>query len=233
MTDRFYVSEPLYPLLSVLTSLLTFIGALVTAETVYGIVFLVGVYLLLCAFGYLKSCVKILPFFAVYLSLLSAIFYFASSGDAKFTLQMAVRLGGVVIAVIPGLSLPPVSLMRNLTQLNCHRYITLGMLITLSFIPVLTAEINQVRGAMKTRGAANILKPQIFYRAFLIPLTVRLVNISDTLALSVETRAFISEKADYTVYKPVSLKTRDVIFSVIFFALFILGIFFAVLEVGA
>ena len=62
---------------------------------------------------------------------------------------------------------------------------------------------------MKTRGAGSLLSPGIFYRAFLIPLMVRLVNLSDTLALSVETRGFTTYPAPYTVYRPVHLQARD------------------------
>ena len=47
------------------------------------------------------------------------------------------------------------------------------------------------------------------YRAFLIPLMVRLVNLSDTLALSVETRGFTTYPAPYTVYRPVYLQAKD------------------------
>ena len=38
---------------------------------------------------------------------------------------------------------------------------------------------------------------------------VRLVNLSDTLALSVETRGFTTYPAPYTVYRPVYLQARD------------------------
>ena len=91
------------------------------------------------------------------------------------------------------------------------------MMITLSFFPLLRDEVRQVREAMKTRGAGSILSPKIFYRAFLIPLVTRLVNISDTLALSVETRGFTTgSAATYTVYRTVSVGARDIGFAVIF-----------------
>ena len=58
---------------------------------------------------------------------------------------------------------------------------------------------------------------QIFYRAFLIPLIMRLVNISDTLALSVETRGFTAQ-GEHTVYKTVKLSARDIIFLLLLIA---------------
>lgn len=231
MTGRFAVSRPLYPLVSIGTALFTLIGALAMARSVCGILFLLAVYLLLCLFGYARTCLSLLPVFAVYLGIFSLIFYLASGQNAAFTLQMAIRLGGVVIAVIPGLSMEPIRLSRCLTALRCPRLLTLGMLITLSFVPVLNTEIRQVQNAMRTRGVTSVLHPTLFYRAFLIPLIVRLVNISDTLALSVETRGFVAEDAGYTVYHPVSFRIRDGIFAVLFLVLLVTGIICSVMGV--
>ena len=89
------------------------------------------------------------------------------------------------------------------------RVLTLAMLITFTFFPLLRAEVRQPREAMRTRGAGGFLNPASLYRAFLIPLMVRLVNLSDTLALSVETRGFTTYPAPYTVYRPVYLQARD------------------------
>lgn len=135
---------------------------------------------------------------------------------------MAVRLSGVVIAFIPGVSMPPSSLVRCLTQLKFPRLMTLGILITLIFIPILNREINQIRNAMKTRGATTLWRPQVFYRAILIPLIVRLVNISDTLTLSVETRGFICDDVKPSVYKPIKIKSRDIVFAVLFLLIFVI-----------
>ena len=44
---------------------------------------------------------------------------------------------------------------------------------------------------------------------------VRLVNLSDTLALSVETRGFTTEATPYTVYRPVHLQAKDGVFAVL------------------
>ena len=82
----------------------------------------------------------------------------------------------------------------------------------MSFVPVLKGEIKRVREAMKTRGAGSILNPKIFYRAFLIPLVTRLVDISDTLALSIETRGFTLGKSKYTVYEREVINFMDVLY---------------------
>ncbi len=232
MIDFFQVKKTLYPLLSIGITLFIFIGGLAMARSIWGGIFLFCVYVLLCLFGYGSTCIKILPFLLVYLGLFSAIFYLTSGGNLEFVMEMVIRLAGIVIAAIPGMALPPVKLVRNLTNLHFPRLLTLGMLITVSFVPVLASEIRQVRNAMRTRGVISLWNPKILYRAFLIPLIVRVVNISDTLALSVETRGFVSEDNQFTVYHPVKFLRRDMIFAIIFILLFGLGLAFSLMEVS-
>ncbi len=66
---------------------------------------------------------------------------------------------------------------------------------------------------MRSRGV-NVwfYTPKTFCRAFLVPLIMRCVNISETLSLSVETRAFDTESKEAAVYKPIIFKTREFIF---------------------
>ncbi len=220
MTDSFQVKNPIYPIFSILASILIFVGSLLLAKSFWGGIFLALEFVILVLFGYWRACFFMLPFTLVYSGLFSLVFYFASGRDFSFAAQMAVRFGGVALACVPSLSLPPVALVRNLTALRCPRLVTLGMLITLSFVPVLASEIRQVRSAMRTRGATSFYKPVVLYRAFLIPLIVRLVNISDTLTLSVETRAFVSDGAKPSVYKRVKVSAKDVGFLVAFLMIF-------------
>ena len=221
MTDLFWNKKTLYPLFCVASSFCILITSLIIAKSFWGAIFLILVFFLFLCFGYVKACLSVLPFTLIYVGIFSVIFYFASSHDLDFVLSMAVRFTGVSFALIPCLALPPIFLVRNLRKLKCPRLITLGMLITLSFIPVLSAEIRQVKNAMKTRGAVSFWQPKVLYRAFLIPLVVRLVNISDTLTLSVETRGFISDDTEPTSYKDVVITKRDIIFAVCFLIILI------------
>ena len=127
-------------------------------------------------------------------------------------MAMANRFASVFLAAALGMSVEPADMTRNLATLKMPRGVTLGMLIATSFPPVLGAEIKRVREAMKTRGAGSVLNPKILYRAFLVPFVMRLVNISDTLSLSVETRGFSLEKTPYTVYKKEIVCLSDVLF---------------------
>ena len=141
------------------------------------------------------------------------------SHDPAATQAAISRILAICVAVIPGLALSPVVLVRSFSALKMPRMFTLGMMITLNFFPLLGAEVRQVREAMKTRGAGNVWSFQIFYRAFLIPLMMRLVNISDTLALSVETRGFTTDSsAVCTAYKTVNVRWTDILFLVLVIA---------------
>lgn len=211
------VKNPVYPVLSVISAVVILVVGLVTAKTASSTFFAAGVWLLFLAFGYWKSCLAVLPFALIMSAIFCGITY-ALSKDAVSTFAAANRILAVSVALIPGLALEPMLLVRNLSGLRAPRMLTLGMMIALGFFPLLRKETQRIREAMKTRGAGNALNPKIFHRAFLVPLVVRLVNISDTLALSVETRGFSADDKNYTVYRDVKFAVKDAAFAVILVA---------------
>lgn len=211
MSEKLLVKKPVYPLFGLLSSVIIIVFGLITAKNMSCNFFLGGMWLLFLLFGYWRSCLAVIPIAGVMCAIFAGITY-AISGDAQATLASVNRILAVCIAVIPGLALSPIVLVRNFSALRLPRMLTLGMMITLTFFPLLGTEVRQVREAMKTRGAGSLLSPKIFYRAFLIPLVMRLVNISDTLALSVETRGFSNNAADCSVYKTVRIRAVDIIF---------------------
>ena len=208
----FHYKRNLYPLAAIASSLLILVIGLVMARSLACSYFLAGAFVWLIVFGCWKQCLKALPAFVIVGGIFALIAYYAANNDVTAALAMANRFGAVFVAVVPGMSVQAVAMTRNLSQLHMPRGITLGMLITMSFVPVLRGEIKRVREAMKTRGAGSILNPKIFYRAFLIPLVTRLVDISDTLALSIETRGFTLGKSRYTVYKKEVVNVFDVLY---------------------
>ena len=211
MSEKLQVKRPIYPLIGLIGSVLIIVFGLITAKSAGCVWFLAGMYLLFLVYGYWRACVAVIPFAAVLCAVLAGI-TFAISQDITAALAAVNRILAVCIAVIPGLALSPILLVRNFSALKIPRTVTLGMMITLTFFPLLGAEVKQVREAMKTRGTGSLFSPQIFYRAFLIPLVMRLVNISDTLALSVEARGFTEAAEGYTVYKTVELRAPDILF---------------------
>ena len=211
MSEKLQVKHPVYPLIGLLASVLIIIFGLITAKNVVCIWFLCGMWLVFLLFGYWRACLAVIPVAALMCAVLAGI-TFAISRDTAATYAAINRILAVCVAIIPGLALSPIMLVRNFSALKIPRMITLGMMITLTFFPLLSGEVRQVREAMKTRGACSFFSPQIFYRAFLIPLVMRLVNISDTLALSVETRGFSDGAKDCTVYKTIKLRAVDILF---------------------
>lgn len=201
-----------YPLFAIISSLLIMVFGLISARSINGSYFLIGAFVWLIVFGCYKQCLKVLPLFIVLGGVFALIAYFTSHKNPLAALAMVNRFGAVFLAIVPGMSIQAVAMTRNLSALHTPRGITLGMLIVMSFIPVLTTEIKRVREAMKTRGAGSLLNPKIFYRALLIPLVTRLVDISDTLALSIETRGFTLEKGNYTVYKKENVNIYDILY---------------------
>lgn len=208
----FKYKKNLYPLFAVASGILVLVFGLVAAKTTACTYFLIGAFAWLLLFGCYRAAFKALPVFVVVGGIFALVAYYSSGRNAFSALAMANRFGAVFLALVPGMSIQPVQMTRNLSQLHMPRTVTLGMLITMSFVPVLKAEISRVREAMKTRGAGSMLSPKIFYRAFLIPLVTRLVDISDTLALSIETRGFTLGKCNYTVYKKERVNLFDVLY---------------------
>ncbi len=131
------------------------------------------------------------------------------TGSAPSGGQVLLRflLFGLTTSLV--VAVDPSELARALNRIHCPRRISLGFLITVRFIPVLKSEMERIMEAVRARGA----KPARFnfgrsYRLVLLPLVVRLINISDTLALSLETRAF-STAGRPTSYRRTPFSPRD------------------------
>lgn len=214
MSEKLQIDRPIYPLIGLIGSVFIIVFGLLTAKNTDCIWFLSGMWILFLLYGYWRACLSVLPIAAVLCAVMSGITY-AVSHDAAAAFAVVNRILAVCVAVIPSLGLSPVILVRNFSALKIPRTVTLGMMITLTFFPLLGGEVRQVREAMRTRGAVGLFDPRILYRAFLIPLIMRLVNISDTLSLSVETRGFTESGGNYTVYKNVTVRTADILFLLI------------------
>ena len=207
----FRFKTKLYPLIAIAASLFVIIFGLVAARNENLCWYLLGVLAWLCIFGCFKGVLKMLPAFVVFGGAFAGIAY-ASAGDWQAALSMFNRFGALFLGVALSMSVAAVRMTRSLSQVHTPRAITLGMLISMSFVPMLKGEIGRVREAMKTRGAGSVLNPKILYRAFLVPFVMRLVNISDTLALSVETRGFTLGGSLYSIYKKEYPALSDVLF---------------------
>lgn len=201
-----------YPLIAIVAALFVIVFGLAAARNDNLCWYLLGVLVWLCLFGCWKGVLKMLPAFIVFGGAFAGIAYVSAGGDVQAAISMLNRFGALFLGVAISMSVSAVRMTRSLSQIHTPRAITLGMLISMSFVPMLKEEIKRVREAMKTRGAGSVLNPKILYRAFLVPFVMRLVNISDTLALSVETRGFALGGSLYSIYKKEYPALSDVLF---------------------
>lgn len=201
----------LFPFIALISGLIILIFSLVFARNIECSYFLMGIFAFMLLFINYKTCLKSLVFFIVLGGIFFTITYF-SSNNLHEAIYMVNRIGGVCLGVIPGASIEPGRLTRNMMQFKMPRSLTIGMLIVSSFVPVLMSEISRIKEAMKVRGSFNFFNIKILYRAFFIPFITRIINISDTLSLSIETRAFDLKSKNYSLYKKVKLHLFDFIF---------------------
>ncbi len=206
--DRLQVKNPLYPLVCLFSAIALLVVGLMYAKHPLYPLFLLAVCLLYCAFGLWRVTIKcVLVFIPV--SAVFALFSLLFQRSPMIAAQMAGRVMLIGVSAIPMVTLPPINLTRSMDKMGASRLLTLGMLIAIRFVPVVGDELRRVREAMRTRGVRGS-----FYRAFIIPVMIRLVNLSDTMALSLETRAFSTGDEEVSIYKSVQFRARDAIYCI-------------------
>ena len=212
MLETFEVKKPFYPLISFLVSVIVLIFGMLFSKNLLAFAFATAIFVLYSAFGLFKSAWKMTVAMAICGLFIGGLSFLTNRSLDAFwqTLLRMILLG---LCAVPMVSTSPCDLTRCLAKLKCPRVITLGMLVTLKFIPVLVGEIKQIWEAMKVRGAnMNWYRPSCIYREFIIPLVMRIIGISDTLSLSLETRAFTLDDSTSSVYKVIKTKARDFVF---------------------
>ncbi len=210
-----YVKEKdrIYPLFALIISTLFFVMGLFFVKETWFLYYILSILCVLLLFGFhqslLRVTVLILPF-----SIL--IYLLALLGTSHINaLQNAYRVLLLGLASVISLSIEPVDLIRNLNQIKVPRLLSLGLLISLRFIGVIAEEMKRIRIAMKTRGVSNnYLNPVVLYRAFFIPLIMRVISISDILAISLDTRGFKSE-SEHSNYKELTITLKSILFFII------------------
>jgi len=222
MLAKLRIKNGIYPLISLASSLLILFSGLLMVGGDWFSYFFILVFFIYISFGYAKTMFLVMIIFLP-VSLIAGIITYLGSGfhDAVSNIWRILLLGmGAVLTV----SIEPADLVRNLNQLKVPRYLTTGILISLRFVPVLAEEFRRIRLAMRLRGInAGIYRPTILYRAFFIPLIMRLMSISDTLTVSLETRAF-TIKEEVTSYKIIFLKLKDLLFAALILLLVSTGL---------
>lgn len=214
----FSFKRRIYPLVALVFAIFFLVFGLIMSKHQYCIYFLLTCFLILLVFGCHKGCLRLLPMLIIFGGGFSVITYFVYEEDFAAALSMFNRFFSLFLSGTIGSSVSSIRMNRCLVSLHFPKTVTLGMMISSSFPVVLSDESKKVSKAMKSRGAGNVFNPKVLYRAFLIPFIIRIVNISDTLSLSIETRGFTLAKSKTTVYKKESLILSDVIFSLLILA---------------
>lgn len=200
----------IYPLFALISSVLWLLCGLVMINTSYFMLFMASYMVILILFGYGNSLLKIQKV-ALPLTLLLGASVFILYGAIKGQ-QHAMRIYLILNTAVLTLSIEPISLVRILEKKKFPSSLTLGVLITLRFMTVLKEEMKRILLAIKLRGFENIhLKPGLMYRAFLMPLLIRIFSISDTLSMSLELRGFSMGK-ERSIYQVKTPKISDYLF---------------------
>lgn len=206
--------DRIYPLFALICSVLIFVVGLFTVKDKSFYVFLILVSLIYLIFGYTKSLIKVL-YISVPFSILAGLLALLGSTYLN-AYHTGLRLFVLALSVVLSLSIEPVDLVRCLNKIKFPRSLTLGLLISLRFIGIIKHEIVRINMAMKTRGVKmNLWNLKLLFRSFVMPLISRIISISDTLSVSLETRHF-TMYGEHSLYKEVSPSTRDYIFLAVF-----------------
>jgi len=217
MFDQFHAKNPVHPIAAFFCSMLVLTVGMVCSRTPYIFAYIAVLAAVFLAYGFAMAVALLtlgMGVFGVVAGGISALI----NGTLDMFWITPARCLLIGVCVVPLLSVPPAQLTRALNQLRFPRMLTLGMLITIRFVPIVFGEIWQIRDAMRSRGidtrwwSIRAWAPKQVYRAFLVPMVMRVVGISDTLSLSVETRGFDAKDHNATVYKPVAFKARDAVF---------------------
>ena len=171
-------------------------------------IYLAGLFALAVALGYGPACWSVLRFLLPAGLIVGGLTWLigGSPNGAAIVIGRFLLFG---LTTALAATIDPSDLSRALNRARCPRTVCLGFLITVRFIPVLKSEIQRIVEAIRIRGLKLSLGQWgRSYRLLLLPLVVRLVNISDTLALSLETRGFSAAEAP-TAWRQARSSWRD------------------------
>lgn len=204
------VPEPFHPLLSIGFSVAALTTGLLLRPLPF-FAFLSAASVLLVVAGYGKALARLYAFTLVTGAALAGLaVLLGESLPGAVMILGRVTLVGLSMALVA--TIDPTRLSRALCQARCPRALALGVLISVNFVPVLKQESDRIREAMRARGVVlRWHNAAHLYRALVLPLLIRLISISDTLTLSLETRGFAVEGRG-TVYRPVTWRQRDYLY---------------------
>lgn len=205
----------IHPILSLIFSVMLFVTGLLFVKKSWFVIYLTAFLILLLLFRFGKTMLRAIHFVLVFGALTAGLT--AINGKPTDVLYAFYRVLALALAAVLSISVKPIRLVRAFNQLKVPRWISLGLLIVIRFMQIFYEEVQQIRQAIVLRGIRFVQTPLLWSRAFFIPLIVRVLSISEGLAISLETRAF-STKLEGTSYETIAFEKRDWLFAALFSA---------------
>ncbi|MDD7266861.1 MAG: energy-coupling factor transporter transmembrane component T [Lachnospiraceae bacterium] len=207
MSPRLMNSNGIYPPLMLLISLLWLIVGMSVVDHKGCIGYLAVLVVLYLVYGYGRTLWRMLPVLLI-LCLISLLLSLPS-GDTVKILRAVYRMALLGLTAVGPIGIEPIKLVRAMNRLGVSRGLTAGLLVALRFMRVLGVELGRIRRAVRLRGITVRRQPKLLYRALIVPFTVRLIGLSDTLTLSLETRGFRVDDQSFTMFEEVRMRRRD------------------------
>lgn len=216
----------IYPLFLIFSSISIFIIGLINISSFYCYIYLTIILLILIIFKMYKTILKLLPI-TIFLSLIYFLTTFLIEHNVENSIKSIYRVLTIILSIVPSFYISLSELIRILKKRKIPPYIIIGILITFNFFPILKEEKKQIKNSMKIR---NIKCYKNFYRVMIVPFVYQMINISDKLSLSLESRCF-SNNIKYLGYKNIKIKIKDYIYFIIFLLILIFSISYKIYEV--
>lgn len=211
MTDRSSGRVHIYPFFALAITIVIAVSGLILAD-VWWIVIPLGATVLFFAFLVpIKRTLGLLAGAVISAVVFSGFTYLASR-DLSSTWTASIRCLALFAGVMPATTIDPPDISRSLDSLHCPRSVTLPILVMFSFFPVLFRERRLLIKAYRVRRKGRMGKP--FIIACLVPLIVRVVDLSDNLSTGLLCRGFDMGPAP-AVYFPRYPKALDIVVLVV------------------
>lgn len=208
--NRYNLKKQIYPLFAILSFVIILPIGMVFSSNSWMWLFVLAYWLLFLAFGYWRACLSCLTGMAFLIIIVSGVTVLMTK-DWKACELSALRCAMISIATIPLMGMSYTKLGKSLDTLRAPKSMSLAIMILFAFIPILMTERSRIMKAYKVRGG-NPHVPFAFFKNMIVPFLVRTISISDTLALSVETRGFDLKSKPKEIYEPVIPKLYDWIY---------------------
>lgn len=206
-------SKAIHPILSLFFSLLLFVSGLLFVKEGWFHFYVLTFVVLLLLFRFEKTMLRLIPFILIFGGIMGGLTMInGSRQDALYAFYRVLALG---LAGTLSISIRPIHLVRSMNQMRIPRWISLAVLIVIRFIEIFREEIRCIRQAIRLRHIRFAETPILWGRAFFIPLVVRVLSISEGLAVSLETRGFSTDNKG-TSYEVIRFRKRDLAFTCLF-----------------